>query len=84
RAGEKLTEELFHADENLAETAYEKILLAASRSIEVERLRQGLAEVESACSQYDYEQVREIAISLVPEYLATAEEGQPNSPTQTT
>jgi FlaA1/EpsC-like NDP-sugar epimerase len=83
RAGEKLTEELFHADENLAETAYEKILLAASRSIEVERLRQGLVEVESACSQYDYEQVREIAISLVPEYLATAEERQPNPPTQT-
>ncbi len=69
RAGEKLTEELFHVDENLAETAYEKILLAASRSIEVDRLRQGLVELESACSQYDSEKVRTIAISLVPEYL---------------
>ena len=82
RAGEKLKEELFHADENLAETAYEKILLATSRSIEADRLRQGLGEIESACSQYDYEQVRAIAISLVPEYLATAEVSQTESPTQ--
>ncbi len=81
RAGEKLKEELFHADENLAETAYEKILLATSRSIEADRLRQGLGEIESACSQYDYEQVRAIAISLVPEYLATAEVSQTESPT---
>jgi FlaA1/EpsC-like NDP-sugar epimerase len=82
RAGEKLKEELFHADENLAETAYEKILLATSRSIEADRLRQGLGEIESACTQYDYEQVRAIAISLVPEYLATAEVSQTESPTQ--
>ena len=81
RAGEKLKEELFHADENLAETAYEKILLATSRSIEADRLRQGLGEIESACTQYDYEQVRAIAISLVPEYLATAEVSQTESPT---
>ncbi len=74
RAGEKLTEELFHADENLAETAYEKILLAASRSIEADRLRQGLVEIESACSQYDYEQVRAIATGLVPESLGSADE----------
>ena len=74
RAGEKLTEELFHADENLAETAYEKILLATSRSIEADRLRQGLVEIESACSQYDYEQVRAIATSLVPESLGSADE----------
>ena len=74
RAGEKLTEELFHADESLTETAYEKILLAASRSIEAGRLRQGLVEIESACSQYDYEEVRAIAISLVPESLTTADE----------
>lgn len=83
RGGEKLTEELFHADENLAETAYEKILLATSRSIEADRLRQGLVEIESACSQYDYEQVRAIAISLVPEYLATAEVSQTESRNQT-
>jgi FlaA1/EpsC-like NDP-sugar epimerase len=82
RAGEKLKEELFHADENLAETAYEKILLATSRSIEADRLRQGLGEIESACGQYDYEQVRAIAISLVPEYLATAEVSQTEAPTQ--
>ena len=82
RAGEKLTEELFHVDENLTETAYEKILLATSRSIESDRLRQGLMEIESACSQYDYEQVRAISISLVPEYLATAEELQTKSPAE--
>ena len=82
RAGEKLTEELFHTDENLAETAYQKILLAASRSIEVDRLRQGLVELESACSQYDYEKVRSIAISLVPEYLANVEDPETESPTQ--
>jgi FlaA1/EpsC-like NDP-sugar epimerase len=76
RAGEKLTEELFHADENLAETAYEKILLAASRSIEADQLRQGLVEIESACSQYNYEQVHAIATSLVPESLTTAHERQ--------
>ena len=82
RAGEKLKEELFHADESLAETAYEKILLATSRSIETDRLRQGLGEIESACSQYDYEQVRAIAIGLVPEYLATAEVSQTEAPIQ--
>ena len=74
RAGEKLTEELFHADESLAETAYEKILLAASRSIEADRLRQGLVEIESACSQYDYERVRTIATSLVPESFGSGDE----------
>ena len=69
RPGEKLTEELFHSEESLAETQYEKILLAESRPLKVEGLVQGLADIERACEAYEHERVRELAIGLVPEYL---------------
>jgi len=68
RPGEKLTEELFHPDENLTPTSYEKILLAQSRSFDRTHLENRLEELRQCVEIYDHERAREIAIGLVPEY----------------
>jgi FlaA1/EpsC-like NDP-sugar epimerase len=68
RPGEKLTEELFHPDENLTPTSYEKILLAQSRSFDRTHLESRLEELRQCVEIYDHERAREIAIGLVPEY----------------
>ena len=68
RPGEKLTEELFHPDENLTPTSYEKILLAQSRSFDRAHLESRFEELRQSVEIYDHERVRELAIGLVPEY----------------
>ncbi|HCK75511.1 MAG TPA: polysaccharide biosynthesis protein [Gammaproteobacteria bacterium] len=68
RPGEKLTEELFHPDEDLTPTSYDKILLARSRGVNRVELTWQLEELRSCVEVYDHHRAREIAVSLVPEY----------------
>ena len=76
RPGEKLFEELFHDQENLAETSHEKILLAQSRLTEWEYVQEIMAAMEKASSIYDEEECKFLLKKLVPEMGAT---GMPTS-----
>jgi FlaA1/EpsC-like NDP-sugar epimerase len=82
RAGEKLTEELFHPDENLTPTSYDKIFLARSRSIDSAYLTEQLVELRSSVEVYEHERVREIAVTLVPEYRGESDDSAETSPNQ--
>lgn len=70
RPGEKLYEELFHDQENLAETAHEKIFLAHSRSVDREFVDTVLMDMEQSCATYDVERLTTLLYSLVPEMTA--------------
>jgi len=68
RAGEKLEEELFHGDESLSDTGYEKILLAQSRKVGYETTRLACDELAAACDAFDFSAMEDIVRRLVPEY----------------
>ena len=82
RPGEKLTEELFHPDEDLAPTSYEKILLAQSRSLDETHFESELRMLRESVECYDHERARQIAIGLVPEYREGGESSTTESPNQ--
>jgi FlaA1/EpsC-like NDP-sugar epimerase len=82
RAGEKLTEELFHPDEDLTPTSYDKILLARSRGINGPELMSQLDELRSCVEDYNHQRAREIAVDLVPEYREDTVDNGAQSPTQ--
>ena len=82
RPGEKLTEELFHPDEDLAPTLYEKILLAQSRSLDESHLESELQTLRESVELYDHDRARQIAIGLVPEYRGGKESRTTESPNQ--
>ncbi|MEQ8659978.1 MAG: nucleoside-diphosphate sugar epimerase/dehydratase, partial [Gammaproteobacteria bacterium] len=70
RPGEKLHEELFHAEENLAPTGYDKLLLAQQTtrsSAEIGRLFETLM---AACERHDDEALRELLRDGVIGYRA--------------
>ena len=68
RPGEKLSEELFHPEERLAPTAYEKILLAEGRALDTDSFWKRFEELSDAVEHYDHLRAKEIAVQLVPEY----------------
>ena len=68
RSGEKLKEELFHPEEVLSDTGYDKILLAATRSVDAPTVLQDCLALEQACSDYNELQIEAIINRLVPEY----------------
>jgi len=68
RPGEKLSEELFHEREELAETMHEKILLARSRQFDWNLLGANLERLEQACEAYDTEAIERGLRWFVPEY----------------
>jgi len=68
RPGEKLSEELFHPEERLAPTAYEKILLAEGRALDTDSFWRRFEELSDAVEHYDHLRAKEIAVRLVPEY----------------
>ncbi|EIJ41562.1 putative nucleoside-diphosphate sugar epimerase [Beggiatoa alba B18LD] len=67
RAGEKLHEELFYAEEKLNPTPHPKILLAAQRPIEWIQLQDALIELQTACEQANDTQLQYILNTIVPE-----------------
>ena len=67
RPGEKLFEELFHAEESYANTGHEKILLARNGMARADDLDSVLKRAERAVQRYDSDELREILAQLVPE-----------------
>ena len=71
RAGEKLSEELFHEYETLEPTAHEAIRLANTRAIELPLLTQRLSELGNHADARRLQPTLEILSELVPEYKRT-------------
>jgi FlaA1/EpsC-like NDP-sugar epimerase len=65
RPGEKLSEELFHDVEALADTTHPKIRLAQGPAGDLEALERGLAALERACEQPDEGQLRALLATFV-------------------
>ena len=68
RPGEKLYEELFHDQEQLMETGYDKLLLAHARKYDPFSWTTHIEELVLACQQDDHKKTLAILKSLVPEY----------------
>jgi len=71
RPGEKLSEELVHADEDLLPTPYSKLLLVQHRPVNWRRLADALTDLRAACERYDEVQVRALTQALLAD-LQTA------------
>ncbi len=67
RPGEKLHEELFHADEKLCQTTHAKILLAEHRSSDWVFLTETLTQLAKACNNYAESDIKKLLKNLVPE-----------------
>ena len=67
RPGEKLHEELFHADEKLKQTQHAKILLAEHRDYNEQDLNEGLMQLAQQCDTYAETTLQQILKQLVPE-----------------
>ena len=72
RPGEKLHEELFHDEENLTNTDYEKIMLAATREVDSKLIDEVFSTMVEKLDIYDSSLVDCIAL-LVPEYKSTVD-----------
>ncbi len=72
RPGEKLFEELFHAQENYRETAHPKIWLAQSRPLEPGSLESALQQMRQASLRYDEATLERLLREWVPEYRSDA------------
>jgi len=68
RPGEKLFEELFHAQESYQSTRHAKIFLSAPRSMSWDLLGAQLRQAAQAVRDYDEETLRRILVSLLPEF----------------
>jgi FlaA1/EpsC-like NDP-sugar epimerase len=68
RPGEKLFEELFHAQENYQSTAHPKIWLAQSRPCQRAALDLALQQARQAVLRYDEDALASILREWVPEY----------------
>ena len=67
RSGEKLSEELFHHEEDHVGTAHKKILLAKQRFQDWQKFEKIIEQIETACGVYDEQRVLTIVQELVPE-----------------
>jgi FlaA1/EpsC-like NDP-sugar epimerase len=66
RPGEKLHEELFYAEERLADTAHPKILLARSEQPDTDRLESTLAQLDKACRRHDEDAIKALLTGMIP------------------
>lgn len=68
RPGEKLFEELFHAQESYQNTSHAKIFLAKPRSMSWELLNVQLRQAAQAVREYDEAALRSCLSNLLPEF----------------
>jgi FlaA1/EpsC-like NDP-sugar epimerase len=73
RAGEKLHETLFHADENYRPTAHPKILQAEARGVLAERIMTNIVRMRDAVGRYDLEELAVLLRESVPEFIPVDE-----------
>lgn len=76
RDGEKLYEELFHLEEPLADTDYEKLLLAQSRSVDFDAVNVCLNTISDAVKVFDNQRLYDLISQLVPEYDDNLKRGE--------
>ncbi len=74
RPGEKLYEELFHDQEKLIETEYEKLFLAQARSYDKSHWLSLIEILADACQQNDSLKVLKTLKAIVPEYSSNGAE----------
>jgi FlaA1/EpsC-like NDP-sugar epimerase len=67
RPGEKLYEELFHAQEELQSTPHEKILLASYRIVDWAELSHKFEAIEQAVADYNEGSLFDLLSDFVPE-----------------
>ena len=65
RPGEKLTEELFHPEEQQVATSHEKILLAKYPEIRIEYINEKLKELQKADNEFDDDKLRMILHDII-------------------
>lgn len=70
RPGEKLFEELFHAQEHYSDTAHAKIFLAQPRSMAWSLLLAQLRHGEQAARDFDEDGLRRVVEQLLPEFAS--------------
>jgi FlaA1/EpsC-like NDP-sugar epimerase len=68
RAGEKLHETLFHADERYRPTVHPKILQAEARLVVAERIAVASDRLRAAVARYDLEEMATLLRDAVPEF----------------
>jgi FlaA1/EpsC-like NDP-sugar epimerase len=68
RAGEKLHETLFHADERYRPTVHPKILQAEARGVVVERIQDALVRLRRAVADYDVQAIDDVLHDALPEF----------------
>lgn len=68
RAGEKLHETLFHADERYRPTSHPKILQAEARGVVADRIMAASARLREAVASYDLETLAQVLQQAVPEF----------------
>ncbi len=73
RPGEKLFEELFHASEQLVQTAHEKLYKARFRQMDWGDLVEAMRLIHSACSNNKPEELISLLKNLVPEFNAVVD-----------
>ncbi len=74
RPGEKLFEELFHAQENYQVTKHTKIFLAQPRSMSWDLLNAQLRNASQGVREYDEDVLRKCMSSLLPEFAMREEQ----------
>jgi FlaA1/EpsC-like NDP-sugar epimerase len=68
RPGEKMYEELFHEDEDLAETKHSKLFLSKARGTSIKNLAEQLTKLEVACGEFEDQEIRVLLKKMVPEF----------------
>ncbi len=69
RAGEKLHETLFHADERYRPTSHPKILQAEPRQVPVEQIATAISRLRDASADYDLDTLGVLLREAVPEFV---------------
>ena len=72
RPGEKLHEELFHADETYSQTVHPKIFLAEPRPVDLAQVDATLRSLRAAVQRDDDLDIRRVIADAIPEFAATA------------
>jgi FlaA1/EpsC-like NDP-sugar epimerase len=72
RPGEKLHEELFHADESYSQTVHPKIFLAEPRPVDLVEFDATLKSLRHAVQRDDDSEIRRVIAEAIPEFAATA------------
>jgi FlaA1/EpsC-like NDP-sugar epimerase len=73
RAGEKLHETLFHADENYRPSAHPTSLQAEARGVLAERIMTNIGRMRDAVGRYDLEELAVLLRESVPEFIPVDE-----------